>query len=60
VVFANDRFRCIYAPHGGEHKIHLGNSATVVDAFDNAVVSANSADFYLSMPAHSARLLVLK
>ena len=60
MIYTNDRFLCIYAPHGGTRVIHLRRPATVLDPFDNTTVSTGTADFVLSMEANSARLLVLQ
>ena len=60
VVYANKRFICIYAPHGGRRVIHLRRPGIVLDAFDNSMLSSGSADFALSMEANSARLMVLQ
>ena len=60
VIYANRDFLAVYAPAGGERKIHLPRSARVIDLLENRTLSSGTADFSLSMDANTTRLLMLQ
>jgi hypothetical protein len=60
VVYANRSFLTIYSPSGGTRTIRLPRAARVVDLLESRTLSEGKAEFPLTMPPNTARLLALE